>query len=241
MAIDDEIDAIKSQYPEPHSNPALGLMIKVLTGVPGGIGLASKIADVLRGHFSSREMGERLQLLYDALETMVRRLGRRISDIEATLESAEFAQAFVGVANIAILTANPERIRQFGSILGYEAASTDNKGWEEATALVDDLSRLTDRDLEVLRLMIHFQGDKVRDNPTDSEYHLMAAEFSKVRDEAVKRGLSRYELYARALRLSGFGLTHPLSWNQTAYGPQDMGFGPTPRGKRLLGVLDHGI
>ena len=73
-----------------------------------------------------------------------------------------------------------------------------------------------------------------RENPNDGEYHLMSTEFERVREEWVKKSQSRYELYAHALRLSGFGLAHPLNWNQAAWGPQDMGFAPTPRGKRLV-------
>jgi hypothetical protein len=240
MAIDDEIDAIKSQYPEPHSNLALSLAIKALSGLPGGLGLALKIADVLLNHFSTHAMVERLQLLYNALERMVRKLDRQMCDVEHRLENAEFAQAYVSVANIAIFTANVERIEQFGSILGYEAASAETKGWDEAAALAADLSRLTDLDLEVLRIMVRFQGEKVRENPTDAEYHLMLKEFANVRDQATSNGISRYELYARALRLSGFGLAHPLNWNPSAWGPQDMGFGPTPRGKRLVAILNRG-
>ena len=160
--------------------------------------------------------------------------GRR----HARFNNREFAEAYVNVANLAIFTADPERIREYGSILGYEAASTDNRGWDESAALIADLSRLTDSDLEGLRLMVRFQGDQVRDNPTDSEYHLMLTEFAKVREEWVKRNQSRYELYAHALRLSGFGLAHPLTWNQSAWGPQDMGLAPTPRGKRLVEILE---
>ena len=160
-----------------------------------------------------------------------------MSDVEKKLDNADFAQAYLNVANIAIFTAELGRIREFGSILGYEAASSDNRGWDEAAALVADLSRLTDADIEVLRMMVRFQGDKIRDNSTDAEYHMMATEFARVREEAAQQGQSRYDLYARALRLSGFGLAHPLNWNQYAWGPQDMGFGPTPRGKRLVDIL----
>ncbi len=237
MAIDDEVDALKGQYPEPQSNLALGLTLKMLSALPGGTGLMVKLAEVLRAHFSTHAMGERLRLLFDALEKMVRKLDRRMSDVEKKLDSADFAQACISVANIAIFTADEERVRQFGSILGYEAASGDGKGWGEAAALVADLSRLTDADIEVLRMMVQFQGDKIRDNPSDTEYHMMLMEFSKVRNEAVQKGMSRYELYARALRLSGFGLAHLLNWNQSEWGPQDMGFAPTPRGKRLMTIL----
>jgi hypothetical protein len=87
-------------------------------------------------------------------------------------------------------------------------------------------------------MMVQFQGDKVRDNPSDSEYHMMLTEFAKVREEATGRGIPRYDLYAHAERLSGFGLAHPLNWNKTSWGPQDMGFAPTPKGKRLLQILD---
>jgi hypothetical protein len=238
MAIDDELDALKGQYPESSKNLGLELSLKVLTAIPGQIGLAANILNILRNHFSTKTMAERAQLLFDGLERMVRRLEKRVSDVEGRLDSPEFAQAYVSVANIAILTANTARVEQFGSVMGYEAASEDQKGWDEAAALVADLSRLTDSDLGALRLMVHYQGDKVRDNPSDAEYHLMLTEFAKVRAEAIQQGISRYDLYARALRLSGFGLAQPLNWNLSEWGPQDMGFAPTPRGKRLVRILD---
>ena len=238
MAIDDELDALKGQYPEASKNLGLELPLGALAAVPGGIGLAAAILNVLRNHFSGKAMTERAQLLFDALERKVRSQGERISGIERRLDSPQFAQAYVSVANIAIFAPDPDRIHQFGSILGYEATSNDPKGWDEAAALIADLSRLTDGDLGALQLMVQFQGDKVRNNPNDAEYHMMLSEFAKVRDEAVRRGLSRYDLYSRAERLSGFGLAHPLNWNKTAWGPQDMGFAPTPKGKRHIEVLD---
>lgn len=238
MAIDDELDALKNQYPEATRNLGLELSLGVLTVVPGMVGITATVLNILRNHFSTKAMAERAQLLLDALERKVRALEGRISDVENRLKSPEFAEAYVAVANIAIFTANPEKIRDFGSILGYEAASNDQKGWDEASALVADLSRLTNQDLEVLRMMVQFQGDKVRDNPSDSEYHMMLTEFAKVREEATGRGIPRYDLYAHAERLSGFGLAHPLNWNKTSWGPQDMGFAPTPKGKRLLQILD---
>ena len=238
MAIDDELDALKGQYPQQSKNLGLELSLGALTAIPGGLGLAATILNVLRNHFSANAMAERAQLLFDALERKVRSQGDRIFEIEKKLDSPQFAQAYVSVANIAIFTADLNRIRQFASILGDEAASSSPKGWDEAAALVADLSHLTDGDLEALRLMVQFQGDKVRDNPNDTEYHMMLTEFAKVRDEAVRRSLSRYDLYARAERLSGFGLAHPLNWNKTAWGPQDMGFAPTPRGKHLVQILD---
>jgi hypothetical protein len=238
LAIDDELDALKNQYPEATRNLGLELSLGVLTVVPGMVGITATVLNILRNHFSTKAMAERAQLLLDALERKVRALEGRISDVENRLKSPEFAEAYVAVANIAIFTANPEKIRDFGSILGYEAASNDQKGWDEASALVADLSRLTNQDLEVLRMMVQFQGDKVRDNPSDSEYHMMLTEFAKVREEATGRGIPRYDLYAHAERLSGFGLAHPLNWNKTSWGPQDMGFAPTPKGKRLLQILD---
>jgi hypothetical protein len=48
MAIDDEIDAIKSQYPESQSNLALSLRLKLLSVLPGGSGLVVKLSEVLR-------------------------------------------------------------------------------------------------------------------------------------------------------------------------------------------------
>lgn len=71
MAIDDEIDSIKRQYPESQSNLALSLTLKLLSILPGGSGLVVKLSEVLRSHFSTRAMEERLRLLFDALERMV--------------------------------------------------------------------------------------------------------------------------------------------------------------------------
>ncbi len=192
MAIDDELDAIRSQYPESSSNLGLTLSLKLLTSLPGKAGLLFKIGEVLRSHFSTKVMSERLNILFDALEGMVRRCQqeteRRLSAVEDRLNSPEFAEAYVNVANIAILTANPQKIREFGSILGYEAASNDAEGWDEAAALIADLSRLTESDLEVLRLMVKLQGGNVRENPNDAEYNLMSAAFGQVRERMGEAG-----------------------------------------------------
>ena len=67
MAIDDEIDALKGQYQESQSNLALSLTLKLLSALPSGAGLAIKIAEGLRAHFSTHVMSERLRLLFEAL------------------------------------------------------------------------------------------------------------------------------------------------------------------------------
>lgn len=54
-------------------------MLKLLSVLPGGGGLVIKRSEVLRSHFSTRAMGERLRLLFDALEGMVPKLDRRMS------------------------------------------------------------------------------------------------------------------------------------------------------------------
>ena len=92
MAIDDEIDAIKSKYPESGSNLGLSLSIKMLASLPDQTGLVFKLIEVLRGHFSNEAMLERLRLLFDALEGMVRRLGKRMEDVEKKMDNREFAK-----------------------------------------------------------------------------------------------------------------------------------------------------
>ena len=247
MAIDDELDARKSQYPEPTSNIGLDVSIKALTLLGGGIGIGATILDTLRSHFSTQAMMERITALLEGLESMVRRIEERSADTEARvslvenrLKNDDFAQAFVTVANVAVFTPELERVRQFGSILGYEAASSDRKGWDEAAALVEDLSRLTEGDLQALRLMVRFQGDKIRERASDSEIHFVALAFKDVMGEVGRLGTAPNDFYSRALRLSGFGLAHPLNFNPSLFGPQDMGFGPSLRGRRLVSILDRG-
>jgi hypothetical protein len=141
------------------------------------------------------------------------------------------------VANVAVFTSDLEKVRQFGSVLGYEAVSGDLKGWDEAADLVNDLSRLTETDLEVLRMMVEHQGQAVSDNSTPQDYDWLDGMFKQVVQSASQRGILTSELYTRALRLSGFGLARPLNWNQTRWAPPDMALAPTPRGKRLVEIL----
>jgi hypothetical protein len=244
MAIDDELDARKGQYPEPTSNAGFDISIKALTLLGGSVGIGATILDTLRSHFSTRAMIERLQALVEGLENMVRQLEEkgsetktRIRRVEERLNETEFAQAFVKVANVAVFTPQLEIVCEFGSILGYEAASNDQRGWGEAAALVEDLSRLTKRDLQVLRIMVRSQGHGVSDRSTPQDYDVLDRSFVDVVQSASQQDISTSELYARALRLSGFGLARPLNWNQTRWAPQDMAFAPTPRGKRLIQIL----
>jgi hypothetical protein len=74
MAIDDELDAIRGQYPEPTSNAGFDISIKALTLLGGAAGIGASILEALRSHFSTRAMVERLQALIEGIENMVRRL-----------------------------------------------------------------------------------------------------------------------------------------------------------------------
>jgi hypothetical protein len=145
----------------------------------------------------------------------------------------------VTIANVAVFTPSLERVREFGEILGYEAASADEGGWDEAASLVYDLSRLTEKDLDALRIMIRFQGEHVREDPTPQEHDALENAFLQVIRTAVQGGMSNYEFYGRALRLSGFGLARPITGKPTLWAPQAMVFGPTPRGKRLIQIISH--
>jgi hypothetical protein len=99
MAIDDELDAIRGQYPEPTSNAGFDISIKALTLMGGAAGIGASILGALRSHFSTRAMVERLQALIEGIENMVRRLeaessnkASRVARIEEGLRSGEFAR-----------------------------------------------------------------------------------------------------------------------------------------------------
>src|SRR5258708_38633762 len=104
MAIDDELDAIRGQYPEDSANLGLSLGLKLLSSLPDTTGLLFKIWEVLRSHFFTIAIWERLKLLFDALEKMVRRMDRLFSDVEERLNNREYADGYGNVANIAICT-----------------------------------------------------------------------------------------------------------------------------------------
>jgi hypothetical protein len=238
MAIDDKFDQISQQYPEESPNRVLDLTLKALSLIPG-VGVPITLADAIRSHFSSQKALERLKVFSEAVIEEVRKHDRELSEIKAKIGTADFAQVFLASANIVVFTPNVTRIRQFGWILGYEATSEDEEGWDEAASLVDDLSRLTEKDLDALRIMIRFQGEHVRDVPTPQEHDALENAFKNVIRAAVDSGMSNYEFYGRALRLSGFGLARPITGKLTLWAPQDMVFGPTPRGKRLVEIISQ--
>ena len=160
-----------------------------------------------------------------------------MTQVEERLHGVEFAQAFVAVANVAVFTPNLERVREFGLILGYEAASREAKGWDEAEALVADLNRLTEADVVALEILVKHQGQLVRDATTNSNYNDLAGAVPAILRDVNARKIPRDEFYSHASRLSGFGLAISLNWNQSTWGPQDHGFAATVRGMRLVEIL----
>ena len=237
MAIDDELDQVKQQYPEPTENVGLEGTMGLLSLLPQ-LGPVVSVVQGLREHFSTRRAVQRLQVLFDSLEKKVRELGSTLEDVRAQMEKPEALDSIIRTVNITLLISNEWKIEQFGAVLGYEAASGDPKGWDEASALVEDLSRLTDEDVNILRLLVHHQSEFVESSPSERQYNNLVQSMRQIFSELERRHIGRGDFYSHAFRLVGFGLAVPLNFNPSAMGPQDQGVTVTLRGVRLMQILE---
>ncbi len=236
MAIDNELDQIKLQYPERSENPGLEVTMKLLSGL-APVGPVISLIQGLRDHFSWKYAIRRLEILLRALEEEVRRQGKTIEEVKERLETPEALESIIRAISITVQTSNERKIEQFGAVLGYEAASGDLKGWDEASALVEDLSRLTDEDVNILGLLVHHQSGFVESSPSERQYNNLVQSMRQIFSELERRHIGRGDFYSHAFRLIGFGLAVPLNFNPSAMGPQDQGVAVTLRGVRLMQIL----
>jgi hypothetical protein len=237
MAIDDELDQLRQQYPDEPENAGLEVTMNLLSALPS-VGPAVAILQALREHFSTRRALQKLQVLLDALEREVRRQGKTLREVQARIETPAALGSIVRAVNITVQVSNELQIERFGTVLGYEAASNGPQHWGEASAMVDDLSRLTEEDVKTLALLVRHQSEFVKSGPTTQDYNNLVASMRAVFTEVDKSSLGRGEFYSHAFRLVGFGLAVPLNWNQLAMGPQDQGIAATLRGVRLARILE---
>jgi hypothetical protein len=236
MAIDRELDQLKQQYPERTENPGLEVTMKLLALLPQ-LGPVISVIHGIRDHFSWEYAIRRLERLFNALETEVLRQGKTVEGIKEQLETPEALDSLIRAVNVTIQISNEWKIEKFGELLGYEAASDDREGWDEASALIDDLNRLTQADIETLRLLVHFQSKCVKEHPTTIDYNDLVASMKEILTEVDARKIARGEFYSRAFRLVGFGLAVPLNWNQFALAPEDQALAATVRGVRLIKIV----
>lgn len=236
MAIDNELDQIELQYPERSENPGLEVTMKLLSGL-APVGPVISIIQGLRDHFSWKYAIRRLEILFKALEEEVRRQGKTTEEVKERLETPEALESIIRAVSITVQTSNEWKIERFGEVLGYEAASGDKRGWDEASALIDDLSRLTQADIATLELLVLCQGNVVRQNPSTADYNDLVSSMKHILAEVDARKIGRSEFYSRAFRLIGFGLAVPLNWNASALGPEDQAIAVNVRGLRLARII----
>ena len=236
MAIDDQLDQVRQQYPEESANVGFEGAMYLLSLVPT-TGPVAAIIQGLREHFSSSRAVHRLQVLFDALEATVRRQGKSLDDLRAQIGNPRAVESIIRAVEITVQISNEWKIENFGKILGSQAASGDSDGWDEASALVEDLSRLTDDDIKALEVLVRHQSNFVKLNPTTHDYNNLVASMRAIFQELDSKSVGRGEFYSHAFRLIGFGLAVPLNFNPSAMGPQDQGVGVTLRGVRLMKIL----
>jgi hypothetical protein len=210
--------------------------MKLLSGLAPVCPVIS-IIQSLRDHFSWEYAIRRLEILFKALDEEVRRQGKTIEEVKERLETPEALESIIRAVSITIQTSNEWKIEQFGAVLGHEAASGDPKGWDEASALVEDLSRLTDEDVKILGLLVHHQSEFVESSHSERQYNNLVQSMKQIFSELEHRHIGRGDFYSHAFRLVGFGLAVPLNFNPSAMGPQDQGVAVTLRGVRLTQIL----
>lgn len=132
--IDDPIEATKKQYPEESPGP-LAVMIDVLEPRHPFAGMVA----VFRQFTSHAETSARVKALFEAFEWYIRRHEAKLEELtlEKQLELPAAKEAVIAAVTEAIFTPDIEKIKRFGTILGYNFMGKKGRAhWERAAAYI---------------------------------------------------------------------------------------------------------
>ena len=227
MAIDDPIAAVRSQYTSESANPTAELLIQAAGQLVPLVGLINAI----RTHFSRKAAAERVEMLLSALQAEFRQY-------ESKIQSPEFIAALLEAVEQSIRATNQKRIHHIAAVIRGSLCLADEVDWEEISALIADLAKLTDHDLKVLNVLVSVYPD----GPPKS-----GAAVSGVYTKRLPRLIKAYndagfgwdEFYSHAARLAGFGLALEVIPNHEKTISEDSNycFRPTGRGWHLIRLL----
>ena len=234
MPIDEPYDAIEKQYLD-ESNPVL----KKLLELAGKFDRGFALFNLLGAWFSPDVMMAKIQALLEQLIIDIRRheamLGKSF-DTTDIFEAPGFAEAVVTAMDESVRTADEKKIKRYAMVLSSGMTSGPLTNWEEVAAYIRDLSRLTDADIAILRIL-HDSQARIFQDPSQitnpNNFTEKMPELLKAVDESK---IPHDDFYARCARLNGFGLALEVQ-RSNRYAPGEHCFRMTGRGYELMKML----
>ena len=197
-------------------------------------------ANSLRQYFSQTARAERLKAFFGLVVESLDRLNGRLDELECKVQSPGFLQALLTAVDESSTTLNEEKLRRFASVLGYALVKGGNQpDWDEAESYLRDVGRLTEADIQALRVL----------QEHGAEAWIECARLGKQYLE---------NLFVHCFRLTGFGLAFskevslvtqngsPIFYgdDKSAYDgidwrslPEPLAFRLSSRGERLIKML----
>jgi hypothetical protein len=238
MAIDDPLESLRQQVTLESSNPTASLALAVAVQlIPFG-----GIVHAIQSHYSARAAMERVHMLLNCLEEKVRQQGLTLDSLRTTIDDSGFVKALLDSVEGSIRSTDRRYIERLAAVLGGTLCHS-LPNWDEAAALINDLIRLTEKDIKALCIMCNvFYGI-----PTGMQQVAVSGYFTSKLPALVKAyraaGFGWDEFYSHAARLAGFGLAIEVHINHSKMIEEDVHycFRQTGRGEvlaRLLGEID---
>jgi hypothetical protein len=238
LPIDNEFDAVHSQYDVQPANRVFELLLQA----GDKVGLPLGPLQAIRDHFSGAAVKERVEALLVELERAVRRHDKTFESLVAELNSSGFRETLLTATAETARIENYKKIERFAQVLGHELATPDLgvPAWDDAGAFIRELAQLGEPDIEALRLLYRNQSalsagfGRV---PLDPNAYTRL--LKPLLDNVDSAGIDRDDFYSRCARLTGFGLILEVQRSDTRQSPTDHCFRLTARGRKLIQIIDN--
>jgi hypothetical protein len=240
--IDDPIDASFEAFPETPEGVG-GKFADLALSLGGLIFPPAAVLKILTDQFSAANRFNRIEYLLRALNLGFKQLEQQVGSgrektkaLQAQIESPRFQEAVALACEESARATNINGIERMAEIL---AGSLTPTRWsprdEDVAALIRDLARLGDRDIQVLgKLSLAFGGLMLGNSTLPDK---LFTDNNSALDRIVREEGDRDEFYSTCGRLIGFGLAVELTWPMNHTQPHERCIRPTRRGLALLGYL----
>jgi hypothetical protein len=245
--IDSPTDVALTQYEGEPEDTTREIILKVAGKLFPPIGLGT----ALREHFSSRKRYERIQQVFQAFKSELDSLEKDAAQNEASLQAIEerlrspkFTEAVLTAAEEAVRTADSKKLDRLACVLANGLDPDIIKPEEDLSSFVRDVSQLSELDIKTLDTIVsmaQYQAllepsePKTTDEPKTQKFYfpdapefVASADLEKIRND---------DFYSYAYRLVGFGLALELPSKTGRRSANNLRFGPTNRGRKLVALL----
>jgi hypothetical protein len=242
--IDDPLNASEDAWPE--EPEGLGEKFGELALRFLGLVLSpATIVKILKDQFFPANKAARIKYLFDAMAIKLKDVEakcagsrEKLAEIRARLEEPAFQSAVATACEEAARSNDFERIKRFALVLA--SAPTPDK-WstdgDDIATFIRDLSRLGERDIQVLNGLCMAFGGIMLNNPDLTDSSIFTSNNQGLENVIMQQTLHRDDFYSTFGRLIGFGLAIEEPWPIIHTQPHARCIRPIRRGIALLHYL----